>query len=223
MTALSTDDAQRLAQREAKDGQGGGSGGGAEKKLFEWTVPMVLTWFRILLIPFFIGLFYVPHIDNDLPVWVNVALLSIFVVASLTDFFDGYLARKFDQTSAFGAFLDPVADKLIVAAALIYLACLDRTPAIFAAIIIGREITISALREWMAQIGRRNSVAVARLGKIKTAAQMVAICLLLLFEVPVWGWSLYWLGNAIMLVATALTIWSMFHYLRVAGQEFKKA
>ena len=133
-------------------------------------IPNTLTWARIALIPIFVGVFYLP--DGVLSgTHKNLVSTAIFIVAAVTDWFDGYLARSLGQTSAFGAFLDPVADKLMVAAALILLVQLGRTDAIFAVIIIGREITISALREWMAQVGKSASVAVAYVGKLKTAAQ----------------------------------------------------
>src|SRR5574340_774303 len=137
-------------------------------------LPNLLTWGRILLIPLIVGIFYVPQ-HWFTPAERNVISMLIFIAAALTDWLDGYLARTLGQTSAFGAFLDPVADKLMVAAALIILVQLERADAIVAFIIIGREIAISALREWMAKIGAAKSVAVSILGKIKTACQMVAI------------------------------------------------
>src|SRR5918999_4285259 len=141
-------------------------------------LPNLLTWLRIVLIPLFVGIFY---FDKS---WVsapnqNLVATVIFTAAAITDWLDGWLARKLNQTSAFGAFLDPVADKLMVAAALIVLVELDRLHSLIALIIIGREITISALREWMAHIGQAKSVAVSVLGKVKTASQMLAIPLLL--------------------------------------------
>src|SRR5689334_24759750 len=141
-------------------------------------VPNLLTWLRILMIPLVIGVFYVPEIW--LSSWHrNLIATAIFAAAAVTDWLDGWLARRLNQMSAFGAFLDPVADKLMVAAALITLVQLERVDAVIALIIIGREIAISALREWMAQIGAARSVAVSFLGKIKTASQMLAIPLLL--------------------------------------------
>ena len=137
-------------------------------------VPIILTWLRIAMIPLVVGLFYLP--DSWMAVTTRDTLAAwAFIIAALTDWFDGWLARRWNQTSAFGAFLDPVADKLMVCAALIVLLDLSRVDAFISLIIIGREITISALREWMAQIGASASVAVHRLGKFKTAAQMVAI------------------------------------------------
>src|SRR5918992_3604070 len=141
-------------------------------------LPNLLTWLRILLIPLFVGIFYFEKSWVSQPNQ-NLVATVIFTAAAITDWLDGWLARKLNQTSAFGAFLDPVADKLMVAAALIVLVELTRVHAIVALIIIGREITISALREWMAQIGETRSVAVSMVGKIKTVSQMVAIPLLL--------------------------------------------
>ena len=150
-------------------------------------IPNLLTWLRIILIPLFVGIFYFEKSWVSLPNQ-NLVATVIFSVAAITDWFDGWLARKLNQTSAFGAFLDPVADKLMVAAALIVLLQLGRMDAIIALIIIGREITISALREWMAQIGASRSVAVSFVGKIKTASQMIAIPLLL-YDDPIGGFD----------------------------------
>ena len=185
-----------------------------------WNIPILLTWLRILLIPIFTALFYLPQTYIS-QTHVNIAAALIFALAGITDWLDGFLARHWKQTSDFGAFLDPVADKLMVAVSLILLVKLDRTLAIYAMIIIGREITISALREWMAQMGKRNSVAVAYIGKLKTAAQMAAIFALLLYEIPAWGVQLLLIGNALMLIASVLTIWSMCYYLKMAWHEFK--
>jgi CDP-diacylglycerol--glycerol-3-phosphate 3-phosphatidyltransferase/cardiolipin synthase len=143
---------------------------------------------------------------------------AIFMAAAFTDWLDGYLARRLNQTSAFGAFLDPVADKLMVAAALVVLVQLGRADAIVATIIIGREITISALREWMAQIGSSRSVAVSMLGKVKTATQMAAIPLLL-YQAPVLGFDSKELGSWLLWIAALLTLWSMGYYLRMAWPE----
>jgi cardiolipin synthase len=158
--------------------------------------------------------FYVPE------TWVqtvgrDLAATLIFVVAAVTDWLDGYLARRWRQTSAFGAFLDPVADKLMVAAALIVLVQLGRLDAILAMIIIGREITISALREWMARIGAHKSVAVSMIGKIKTTAQMIAIPMLLYFS-PLRGIDVFQVGTWLIYVAAVLTLWSMGYYMRMA-------
>lgn len=185
-----------------------------------WNIPILLTWMRVLLIPVFTALFYLPKGWID-PQTVNWTAAVIFAAAGITDWFDGYLARRWKQTSDFGAFLDPVADKLMVAVALILLIKLDRTLAIYAMIIIGREITISALREWMAQMGKRNSVAVATIGKFKTAAQMAAILLLLAGASDFYGFDLLFWGNLLMFIASILTLWSMFYYLKMAWREFQ--
>ena len=183
-----------------------------------FNLPILLTWLRVALIPVFVALFYLPA-DWITPVAVNVWSAVIFAVAAVTDWFDGFLARRWGQTSAFGAFLDPVADKLIVAAALILLVHLDRTSSLLAMIIIGREITISALREWMAEMGQRKSVAVAYIGKLKTTAQMLAILLLLYHEPVIPYVSTDLLGNVLMVVAAVLTLWSMVYYLKMPGSE----
>ena len=177
-------------------------------------IPILLTWLRIVMIPLMIAVFYVPE-SWLYDVGRNLAATLIFVVAAVTDWLDGYLARRWNQTSAFGAFLDPVADKLVVAAALIMLVQLGRLDAILAAIIIGREITISALREWMAQIGAHKSIAVSMIGKIKTVAQMVAIPLLL-YHSPIHGLDIQNLGTWLIYIAAVLTLWSMGYYMRMA-------
>jgi cardiolipin synthase (CMP-forming) len=178
-------------------------------------IPNLITWFRILLIPLVVAVFYAPGSWLTLQE-KNLAATIIFAVAAVTDWLDGYLARSLNQTSAFGAFLDPVADKLMVAAALTVLVQLGRVDAFIAFIIIGREITISALREWMAKIGKSKSVAVSLLGKIKTVSQMVAI-LLLLYAAPVLGMiDALVIGTALIYIAAVLTVWSMFYYLRLA-------
>ena len=179
--------------------------------------PLFLTWLRIVAIPVFVAVLYVPES------WIsehtaNVTSMWIFIAAGVTDWLDGYLARRWNQTTSFGAFLDPVADKLMVAAALIVLTEFGRIYAIVALIIIGREITISALREWMAQIGQSKSVAVNMAGKAKTVAQLIAIPFLLyddrlfgLFETrPV--------GHVLISVAAIITLWSMVVYLRAASK-----
>ncbi|RXZ45346.1 CDP-diacylglycerol--glycerol-3-phosphate 3-phosphatidyltransferase [Crenobacter cavernae] len=184
-----------------------------------FNLPIFLTWLRVGLIPVFVIVFYLP--DTWLaPRSANLLAALIFAVASITDWLDGYLARRLGQTSSFGAFLDPVADKLIVAAALILLVDQGRTYAWLAMIIIGREIAISALREWMAEMGKRKSVAVATIGKLKTSAQMAAILLLLFFEPLIPGVSTLLVGNLFMVVAAILTLWSMVYYLRMAAHEF---
>jgi cardiolipin synthase len=177
-------------------------------------IPILLTWLRVALIPLVVGVLYLP--DDWLPPFTrNAASTAVFVVAAITDWFDGFLARRWNQTSAFGAFLDPVADKLMVAGALLVLVQLGRVDAVVAFIIIGREITISALREWMAQIGAAKSVAVSSIGKIKTTAQMVAIPMLL-FDGGLFGLNMHLLGNWLLGLAAILTVWSMFYYLRLA-------
>lgn len=184
-----------------------------------FNLPIALTWLRIALIPFFVALFYVP--DAILPTSLRDAIAAwLFVLAALTDWFDGWLARRWNQTSSFGAFLDPVADKLMVSAALLVLLNLDRVGSLIALVIIGREIAISALREWMAQIGAGASVAVHWLGKFKTAAQMVAIPCLLYHED--WrGFPVQLIGQILIVIAALLTVWSMFYYLRKAWPEIQ--
>ncbi|VVE66617.1 CDP-diacylglycerol--glycerol-3-phosphate 3-phosphatidyltransferase [Pandoraea captiosa] len=189
-----------------------------------FNVPIFLTWLRIVLIPLVVGVYYLPSTWLS-SVEMNWVACAIFVLAALTDWFDGFLARRWNQTSAFGAFLDPVADKLMVAAALLMLLQMGRINALVALIIIGREITISALREWMAQIGASRSVAVHQLGKIKTAAQMVAIPLLLFNGTLAWNGlrfdSRFW-GTWLIYVAAVLTLWSMLYYLRRAWPQIRE-
>jgi len=176
---------------------------------------------RILLIPVFVGLFYLP--DDVLSMHgKNLAAAGVFLLGAITDWLDGWLARKFNQTSAFGAFLDPVADKLMVTAALIVLVRLGRADEVVAVIIIGREIAISALREWVARIGDSRSVAVSFLGKVKTVCQMVAI-LLLLHHDPLFGLiDVRMTGTALIYVAAVLTLWSMAYYLKMALQSIRE-
>jgi cardiolipin synthase len=186
-----------------------------------FNIPILLTWLRVALIPLVVGVYYLP--PNWLPAADrDIASTAVFIVAAITDWFDGYLARKWNETSAFGAFLDPVADKLMVAGALLVLVQLDRVNAVLAFIIIGREITISALREWMAEIGARRSVAVSSLGKIKTAAQMVAIPMLLFHGVVFGSIDTDTWGDLLLWVAGVLTVWSMFYYLRRAWPLMKE-
>jgi CDP-diacylglycerol--glycerol-3-phosphate 3-phosphatidyltransferase len=177
-------------------------------------LPNILTLLRILAIPLLVLLYLLPPLmmaagDRDL------AAALLFTAAAITDWFDGWLARRWGQTSAFGAFLDPVADKLIVCAALLVLLQLGRVDGLIALIIIGREITISALREWMATVGASRSVAVHSVGKFKTVAQMVAIPLLL-FDGQLLGLDFRLAGTVLVHVAAALTLWSMAYYLRKA-------
>ena len=182
-----------------------------------FNLPTMLTWARIVAIPLIVGVFYLP-----LPAEVrNLAATVMFVVFAWTDWLDGFLARKLNQTSAFGAFLDPVADKFLVCASLLVLVHLQRTDVFVALIIIGREIAISALREWMANIGASKSVAVHMLGKLKTAVQMVAIPFLLYDGVLLERIDARWWGNLLIWVAAVLTVWSMVYYLRKALPEIR--
>ena len=182
-----------------------------------WTIPTLMTLTRIAAIPLIVGLFYLPIDKADQNLWATV----MFVVFALTDWLDGYLARKLNQTSAFGAFLDPVADKFLVCASLLVLVKLDRVDVLVALVIIGREIAISSLREWMAQIGAGGSVAVHMLGKLKTATQMTAIPFLL-YDAALFGVidTRLW-GTGLILIASVLTIWSMVYYLRRALPEIR--
>jgi cardiolipin synthase len=171
------------------------------------------------MIPMVVGVFFLP--DGWLKMEESGSISSaIFIIAAITDWFDGFLARRWNEVSAFGAFLDPVADKLLVAGVLLLLLQLDRTNFVIAFIIIGREITISALREWMAQIGASKSVAVSSIGKIKTAAQMVAIPMLL-YGQPIGSLDILWLGQHLLEIAAILTIWSMLYYLQKAWPTIK--
>ena len=181
-----------------------------------FTIPTILTWTRIVAIPLIVGVFYLPLE----PQTRNLIATVMFMVFAATDWLDGFLARKLNQTSAFGAFLDPVADKFLVCASLLVLVHLQRADVFVGLIIIGREIAISALREWMAQIGAARSVAVHMLGKLKTTVQMVAIPFLLYdgrvagIDTGVWGTWLIWL-------AAVLTVWSMGYYLQKALPEIR--
>ncbi len=182
-----------------------------------WTIPTIMTWTRIAAIPFIVGVFYLP-ISAEMQ---NLLASVMFIVFAATDWLDGYLARKLNQTSSFGAFLDPVADKFLVCASLLVLVHLQRADVFVALIIIGREIAISALREWMAQIGASKSVAVHMIGKVKTSVQMVAIPFLLydglLFgaiDTHLWGTWLIW-------ISAVLTVWSMVYYLQKALPEIR--
>ena len=180
-----------------------------------WTIPTLMTLARIAAIPLIVGLFYLPLPAAEQNFWATL----MFVVFALTDWLDGYLARKLNQSSAFGAFLDPVADKFLVCASLLVLVHLGCADVLVALIIIGREIAISALREWMAQIGASRSVAVHVLGKLKTTVQMVAIPFLLfdgslfgVIDTALWGTVLIW-------IAGVLTVWSMVYYLQKAWPD----
>lgn len=182
-----------------------------------FTLPTILTWARIVAIPLIVGVFHLEIASAQ----QNLLATVLFVAVALTDWLDGYLARKLNQTSSFGAFLDPVADKFLVCAALLVLLELGRVNALVALVIIGREIAISALREWMAQIGASRSVAVHMVGKLKTTVQMVAIPFLL-FDGPLFGViNTHVWGTALILAAVVLTIWSMVYYLQKALPEIR--
>lgn len=181
-----------------------------------FTVPTLLTWTRIVAIPLIVGVFYLPLA----PETRNLAATVMFMVFAWTDWLDGFLARKLDQTSAFGAFLDPVADKFLVCASLLVLVYLQRVDVFVALIIIGREIAISALREWMAKIGASKSVAVHMLGKLKTAVQMLAIPFLL-YDGVVFGLNTRLWGQWLIWLAAVLTVWSMGYYLQKALPEIR--
>ena len=180
--------------------------------------PNILTLLRIALIPAFIVAYYWAH------PWAHMLATGLFILAALTDWLDGYLARRLEQTSPFGAFLDPVADKLMVAAALVLLVADPRVQthvldirlfAVVVLVIVGREITVSALREWMSEVGKRSSVAVSFVGKIKTVSQMVAIPFMLWRE-PFWNLPIFQIGETLLYLAAALTLWSMLSYLKAA-------
>jgi cardiolipin synthase (CMP-forming) len=182
-----------------------------------WTLPTIMTWTRIVAIPLIVGVFYLPLTEP----MRNIVATVMFIVFAATDWLDGFLARRLNQTSAFGAFLDPVADKFLVCASLLVLVHLNRADVFVALIIIGREIAISALREWMAQIGAAKSVAVHMIGKIKTVVQMVAIPFLLfdgvlfgVIDTGTWGQWLIW-------ISAVLTVRSMVYYLQKAVPEIR--
>ena len=182
-----------------------------------FTIPTLMTWTRIVAIPLIVGVFYAPFP----PETRNLIAALMFIVFAATDWLDGFLARRLNQTSSFGAFLDPVADKFLVCASLLVLVHLQRADVFVALIIIGREIAISALREWMAQIGASKSVAVHMLGKLKTTVQMVAIPFMLyagglfgVVDTRLWGQILIW-------IAAVLTVWSMVYYLQKAIPEIR--
>ena len=185
------------------------------------TVPTILTLLRIVLIPVLVAVFYLPY------KWTNFAAAFIFAFASITDWLDGWIARRYNQHSAFGAFLDPVADKLMVATALLLIVQKHPTPwmALWAAVIIGREIAVSALREWMAEIGQRAKVKVAAIGKLKTVVQMVALTVLLYSAPDRLGSAitlLFKIGDWMLAVAALLTLWSGFAYLRAAWPSLRE-
>ena len=182
-----------------------------------WNLPNTLTWTRIAAIPLIILLFYMPYW------WADPAAGLLFGAAGITDSLDGYFARRLGQISRLGAFLDPVADKLIVAVALVLLVSKDARALIVltAVVIIGREITISALREWMAEIGARGRVAVSQLGKYKTILQIVGLAMML-YRIQLFGLPTYRLGVVLTEVAAVLTLISMVLYLRAAWPELKR-
>lgn len=189
---------------------------GYHRRMF-FNLPTLLTWARIVAIPLIIGIFFLP-VE---PATRNLIATVSFVVVALTDWADGWLARKLNQTSSFGAFLDPVADKFLVCASLLILLELGRVNSLIAFVIIGREIAISALREWMAHIGASRSVAVHMLGKLKTVAQLVAIPFLL-YDGQLFGLinTRLW-GNGLLIIAAVLTVWSMVYYLQKALPEIR--
>ena len=182
------------------------------------TIPTALTWTRIAAIPLLMAVFYLPLAEQT----QNLVAALMFIIFAMTDWFDGYLARKLNQTSAFGAFLDPVADKFLFCASVLVLVHLQRADVFAALIIIGREIAISALREWMAQIGASRSVAVHMIGKLKTTVQMTAIPFLL-FNGQLFGLidTRFW-GNILLWLAVVLTVWSMVYYMRKAIPEIRQ-
>ena len=192
----------------------------------KFPIANVLTFTRIAMIPLVVVFFYLPYS------WANPAAAVAFIVAAITDTLDGYFARRYGQTTALGAFLDPVADKLMVATALILLASHDASSArliwfdlsvvvtVTAAVIVGREIAISALREWMAELGARRKVAVSALGKIKTVFQMTGLSMML-FRENLFGLPIYEIGLYLLIAAAILTLWSMIVYLRLAWPDLK--
>ena len=188
----------------------------------KFNLPNALTWFRVVAIPLVVAVFFGTELFGWQETWARPAAGLLFGLAGITDYFDGYLARRLGLTSNFGAFLDPVADKLIVSTALVLLVQADPqiTLALVAAIIIGREITVSALREWMSQLGARAHVAVSIFGKWKTTLQIIGISFMLYRE-PLLTLPIYRIGEWLVYVAAALTIWSMIDYLRAAGPALR--
>jgi CDP-diacylglycerol--glycerol-3-phosphate 3-phosphatidyltransferase len=184
----------------------------------KWNLPIVLTMLRIIAIPVVVGLYYLPYH------WSDQAAGILFAAAAITDSLDGYFARRMGLTSSLGAFLDPVADKLIVAVALVLLVSKDPRPVVvlMACVIIGREIAVSALREWMAELGQRTKVAVSQLGKYKTILQLVGLSLML-YRYDILGLPIYNIGLALSVVAAVLTLWSMIAYLRSAWPTLMNA
>jgi CDP-diacylglycerol--glycerol-3-phosphate 3-phosphatidyltransferase len=189
---------------------------GAVLRQTPWTVPNILTWIRIAAIPLVILAFYAPYH------WHNLAACVVFAAAGITDTLDGYLARKLGQITRLGAFLDPVADKLIVATALVLLVARDPRwwVVLMAIVIIGREIAISALREWMAELGQRRKVAVSVLGKYKTIFQVVGLAMMF-YRAPLWGLDIYLIGVGLTVLAAILTLISMVSYMRAAWPDLR--
>jgi len=189
---------------------------GQDVRQTPWTVPNILTWIRIAAIPLVTLTFYLPYH------WRDLASCVVFAAAGITDTLDGYLARKLGQITRLGAFLDPVADKLIVATALVLLVSRDPRPLVvlMAVIIIGREIAISALREWMAELGQRRKVAVSLLGKYKTIFQIVGLSMMF-YRSPLWGFDIYMIGVGLTVLAAVLTLASMVSYLRAAWPDLR--
>ena len=181
-------------------------------------IPMVLTWTRIALIPLIVGVFMIPTSILSMHSQ-NLLGCVFFIVAAVTDALDGFIARRYGMGTTLGAFLDPVADKLMVSAALIVLLAFGRVDMLVALVIIGREITVSALREWMARVGESGKVKVNWFGKIKAIAQMVSIPMLLYFD-PIGAWNVYLTGTSLIYIAAILTIYSMFVYLKAAAPFF---
>ena len=182
-----------------------------------FNLPTLFTWARIVAIPLVVGVYYL-----DLaPQTQNIVGTALFILFALTDWADGWLARKLSMTSSFGAFLDPVADKFLVTAALLVLVHLGRLHAFIALVIIGREIAISALREWMAEIGARRKVAVSQLGKHKTILQIVGLSMML-YQWDLFGLPTYSVGMILTIAAAVLTLWSMIIYLRAAWPELRQ-
>jgi len=188
----------------------------------KFNLPNALTWFRVVAIPLIVVVFYAAELFAWPESWARPAAGLLFGLAGISDFFDGYLARRLGLTSNFGAFLDPVADKLIVSTALVLLVQADPqiTLALVAAVIIGREITVSALREWMSQIGARAHVAVSIVGKWKTTFQIIGITLML-YKEPLLTLPVYRIGEWLVYAAAAITLWSMIDYLRAAGPAMR--
>ena len=188
------------------------------------TLPTILTLFRIGLLPVIVVVFYLPEYFPSSRGWSNHAAAGIFIVAAITDWLDGWIARRYNMSSAFGAFLDPVADKLMVAVALFLIVQQNPTPlmAVTSAVIVGREISISALREWMAELGQRAAVGVAWVGKFKTVVQIVAI-VVCLHQRDLPELRPYRIGEGLLVVAAALTIWSAMVYVRAAWPIMRDA